>query len=177
MNISHLIVNVSLNVSFAACFIGLFFFTYAKDLEKKIVVNNVAYIVDDLLANTVALLPAEAKSLLKSQIDSTKLPDMTEADKSVERSNAKLLQQATMVLLILLIVAIIVSHKVAADNNIDFTDAIYHNLVLLACIGVTEYIFLAYIAQYYISADPNVVARAVISMLKDDHKTEHKSGH
>jgi len=42
MNISHVIVNVSLNVAFAACFIGLFFFTYAKDVEKTIVVNNVA---------------------------------------------------------------------------------------------------------------------------------------
>lgn len=173
MNISHVIVNVSLNVAFAACFIGLFFFTYAKNVEKTIVVNNVAYIVDDLLASSVAMLPDEARLMLKIKIEETKLPDMTQADKAVEKSNGKLLQQATMVLLILLIVAIVVSHKIAGANKIDFSDAIYHNLVLLACIGVTEYLFLTYIAQNYISADPHVLARTVISMLKHEHKPNH----
>ena len=46
--IPQFIVNFLLSVSFAASFIGIFFFTYGKIVEKQIVVNNVNYTINDL---------------------------------------------------------------------------------------------------------------------------------
>ena len=57
----HLIVNVILSVAFASSFIGIFFFTYGKEVEKNIIINNVQYTVDELLSFPSALLSDDIK--------------------------------------------------------------------------------------------------------------------
>jgi len=166
MNIPHTIVNVSLNVAFAACFIGFFFFTYAKNIEKQIVVNNVEYLVNDLLANTVAILPDAIKGPLSKSIKNTQLPDLSEADRAVENSNSSLLQLAIMVLGILLAGCLYGANYMSEKHGIDFEDAVQRNLILLVCIGLTEFVFLKLIAQNFISADPHVVVNHFLHLLK-----------
>jgi hypothetical protein len=47
-----------------------------------------------------------------------------------------------MVLGGLLIIVLIGTKYISDANNINYEDAIYHNLILLVCIGITEFIFL-----------------------------------
>ena len=168
MNIPHTIVNVSLNVAFAACFIGFFFFTYAKEVEKHIVVNNVEYTVNDLLGNGVEMLPDMVRGIIGAKIKSTKLPNMDAADKKIEDANNELLKLSAMVLGGLLIIVLIGTKYISDANNINYEDAIYHNLILLVCIGITEFIFLKGIAENYISANPNIVMYNIVKLLSSD---------
>jgi hypothetical protein len=179
MNIPHTIVNVSLNVAFAACFIGFFFFTYAKEVEKTIVITNVEYTVNSLLGNAVELLPDTVRGLMSAKLKSTKLPNMDEADKKVEKSNLELLKLSAMVLGGLLVVVLVGTRYISMQNNINYEDAIYHNLVLLFCIGVTEFIFLKTIAENYISANPNLVMYNIVKLLSGDktHKEANQVSH
>jgi hypothetical protein len=166
MNIPHTIINVSLNVAFVACFIGFFFFTYAKNIEKQIVVNNIEYLVNDLLANTVTILPDAIKSPLSKSIKNTQLPDLWEADKEVKKSNNNLLQTTIMMLGILLACCLYGANYMSEKHDIDFEDAVNRNLILLVCIGLTKFIFLKFIAQNFISADPHVVVNHFLELLR-----------
>lgn len=168
MNIPHIIVNVSLNVAFAACFIGFFFFTYAKEVEKQIVINNVEYTVSDLFGNAVELLPDTVRGIAGAKLKSTKLPNMEQADKKVEAANNELLKLSAMVLGGLLFIVLIATKYISDANNINYEDAIYHNLILLVCIGITEFIFLKGIAENYISANPNIVMYNIVKLLSSD---------
>ena len=165
MNIHHTIVNVSLNVAFVACFIGFFFFTYGRNIEKQIVVNNIEYLVNDLLANTVTLMPDSVKGVLSKNIKNAQLADMTENDKSVKESNSNLLHLSTMMLCILLAGCFYGAHYVSEKHNIDFDDAVNHNLILLVCMGFTQFIFLTFITKSFIAADPHVVVNHFLELL------------
>jgi hypothetical protein len=166
MNVPHTILNISLNVAFAACFIGLFFFTYAKNIEKQIVVNNVEYLVNDLFANTVGLMPNPVKTVMGIGLKNITLPNMKAQDEAVNKNNSDLLKLASITLGSLLIITLVGCYYLSEHYQLNLSDAIYHNLILLVCIGITEFIFLILIAQNYISVDPNHIFLNLINMLK-----------
>lgn len=165
--IPHLLINVILSVALASSFIGFFFFTYAKNIERKIVVNNVEYIVEDLTDTVMALLPENIKNLLKIKINDVKLGDMSKEDNDVKESNKKLLLKAGKVLSTLLVVSLLTAFIIAKMYNFDIMDILSKNLVLLSGIALVEFIFLTYIAANFISADPNVVRKKVLEVIKE----------
>ena len=55
MDFIDIISNVILSVIFSASFICIFFFTYAKNVEKEVVINNLTYLVNSLLSSPISL--------------------------------------------------------------------------------------------------------------------------
>ena len=55
------IINTLLTISFTSSFIGIFFFTYVKNIEKDIIVNNIKYLVTDTISNYIHLLSPDDK--------------------------------------------------------------------------------------------------------------------
>lgn len=164
--IPHFISNVILSVAFAATFIGIFFFTYAKNVEKDVVVNNVNYTVDSLLSGITVLVNDNVKTILSNQVSQVKLGDMSGADKEVDENNKKLLIQSAQILGTILVVSLVSTFMIAKYYDLDFTELIIQNLILLCGIGLTEFVFLKYIIANFISANPNIVKKKVLEMLK-----------
>lgn len=164
MELIKLAINTSMLVAFAVCFIGVFFFTYAKNVEKNIVVNNVKYLIDTLTPN-FNLLPRTEYNLLKNNINNVKLTNMDKEDAEVTSVNNDLLNQSAKVLGCILVLALVFSYYMCNKYNLDFTDMLYHNLILVGCVALVEFIFLNLVAQNYTSADPNMIVNNLINQI------------
>jgi len=164
MNLIKLAVNTSMLAAFAVCFIGIFFFTYAKNVEKNIVVDNVKYLIDNLSPN-FNLLPHNEYSFVKNNINNFKLSNMDKEDNEVEEANKHLLIQSAKVLGCILVLALVFSYYMCNKYNLDFTDMLYHNLILVGCVALVEFIFLNLVARNYTSADPNIIINNLLSKI------------
>jgi len=164
----YLILNIIISVALASSFIAFFFFTYAKNVEKLIVVKNVKYVINDLLDNIVPLIPKSLKDQIIEQIDQIKLPDMTEADTNVENENNKLLVRSKQLYGKVLIGTIILTLIISYIYKFNIIEIVVSNLILLGGIALTEYLFLNDVIANHISADPNTIKHKVISTLLSD---------
>ena len=63
-----LLTQIILNVTLISVFIGVFFFTYGKYVEKKIINEQTAYIAESLAKDIGFYLPKETKEQVKSNI-------------------------------------------------------------------------------------------------------------
>ena len=82
-------VGILMSVALIAAFLGVFFFTYAKTVERKIVVDNVRYTVKDLTENLNIFIPDETGKNIEKQLSEIKLGDMSVIDKEVEERNSR----------------------------------------------------------------------------------------
>jgi hypothetical protein len=164
MNLIKLAVNTSMLVALAISCIGIFFFTYAKDIEKDIVVNNVKYLIDNLSPN-FSYLPSTEYNILKNNINNIKLSNMDKEDAEVSNANNELLKKSTKVLGTVFVLSFVFSYYMCNKYNLDFTDLLYHNLILVGCVAVVEYMFLNLVAKNYTSADPNIIINNLIKQV------------
>jgi len=155
-------VNIAMSVALATTFIAIFFFTYVKDVERKIVVKNVNYIVDDLAEGVVPFLPKELKKQLYYNLDKIKLPNMDAVDKKVADDNNKLLVKSAKLFGTSFIILMVVAFFISKTYNLNFYELFITNLLLLCAIAFTEYAFLNVVIFEWISADPNKVKSEVI---------------
>lgn len=158
------IANVILATTFAATFLCVFFFTYTKNVEKSITINNVDTVIDDLFG-FLSICPIPVKVILKNKLSNIKI-DMKEQDDATEVSNNKLLKLSALVIIPFFIINLIISYFLVGNEDNNYIKTICGNLYLLCGIIIVEYIFLKYIASFYISADPNYVKYKLIDMLK-----------
>lgn len=155
-------VNIAMSVALATTFIAIFFFTYVKDVERKIVLKNVNYIVDDLAEGVVPFLPKEIKKQLYHNLDEIKLPNMDAIDKQVADDNNKLLTKSAKLFGISFVILMIIAFFISKIYNLDFFELLITNILLLCAIAFTEYAFLNIVIFEWISADPNKVKSEVI---------------
>jgi len=167
IDIPKITVNVLLATAFFTFFITIFFFTYAKYIEKKIAIDNLIYLVDNLTSN-LSLLPPMYKEELGKLIDDFNLSVDKQADIDVEKSNNKLFIKAITIYGSVFIVNIILAFIISYIYNIDLIESLFQNINLLIVVVVTEFFFLRFIITYYISADPNKIKKAFINLLLDN---------
>ena len=161
-----LLINIILFTAFASSFIGVFFFTYAKNIEKEIVLKNINYTLNELTDDIIYMLPANIKTLFASILDKITLPDMHDIDMEVINNNTKLIKLATGALSSYLLFAIIITVILASKYNYDLVDIFMENIVLVFFIGTVEFLFLKNIASNYISANPNKIKLEFIKSIK-----------
>jgi hypothetical protein len=161
-------VNIAMSVALATTFIAIFFFTYVKDVERKIVLKNVNYIVDDLAEGIVPFLPKELKKQLYYNLDKIELPNMDVIDKQVVDDNHKLLIKSGKLFGISFVVLMIIAFFISKIYNLDFYELLITNILLLCAIAFTEYAFLNIVIFEWISADPNKVKSEVIKSVVFD---------
>jgi hypothetical protein len=88
---------------------------------------------------------------------------MDKEDNEVSEANNLLLVQSTKVLGVILVVSLVFSYYMCNKYNLDFTDLLYHNMILVGCIALVEFIFLNLVAKNYTSADPNMIVNNLIN--------------
>ena len=164
-NIPLFIVNLLLFASFAAAFLTIFFFTYVKNIEKEIVINNTKYITDSLIDNYTILLGKDQKEYIAKLLDNIDINDLTNEDKKVIDENKKLFNKTIKILIIGLIIVLIVTFIICSKYNIKYTDVVIKNLILMVFIGIVEFIFLKYFIRNYLSANINYVKSELIKTI------------
>lgn len=166
------LINILLVSVFAAIYIGIFFFSYGKLVEKEVVINNVNYLINDLKKD-LKLLPKNITTVLSNYIGDNSpnidTPDMVEKDKKVAISNDMLFNKVINVSTILLVVTFIIVYYLSTSVNLS-SDEIYEliikSVLLLGCIALVEFLFLELVIKNYYSVDPNNIKRHIVDKIK-----------
>ncbi len=164
-NIPLFIVNLLLFSGFAGSFLTIFFFTYVKDVEKEIVLNNVKYITNNLIDNYTILLEQDQKTYIANLLNNININDLTNEDKIVIDKNKNLFNKTIKILIIGLICVLVLTFIICSKYNIKYTDVLIKNLILLVFIGIVEFIFLKYFIRNYLSANINFVKSELVKTI------------
>jgi len=173
MDLIDIICNVILSVIFAAGFICIFFFTYAKNVEKQVVINNLNYIVNSLLSSPIYLFKnLSVYNYVNNKLSELKSPnDDLDEDSNVIKINNDLMKKSYTYIGILLFVGLIIVFVLSIYKNRDndiksgliyFFILILKNLFMTSGIGLTEFIFLKFVASQFMAADDNVIIKQVL---------------
>jgi hypothetical protein len=160
------IANIIMATAFISIFLGIFFFTYASKIEEKIVVARSTEIVQDI-TNSLLLISPEQKEMLKNAV----LPSLQvssaleEQDQQVKIQNQKLVQKAAIAISIFVVICSIIIGGLVYFYKIPLMDIVKNNLIILCFVALTEFIFLTFYAQYYITIDANFVKKQIADSL------------
>ena len=163
------IVNIILNITLIGTFIGIFFFTYGKTIEENIVKTQSEFIADSIAKDISTFIDKPTAITMSKQIQ---IPDMSKQDNQVQIQNSQLQQNAFHILSILFISGIIISLIITKIYKLNFLSLLKTNLIILLFVAITEYIFLTYIGQNFISVDPNFVRYKILTKLKSKLNTQ-----
>jgi len=167
MIIKHLS-SILCGVSLISVFIVIFFFTYASKVEKNIVQERCTEIVDDLTSGLDAV-PKTYKDQIYSQVAPylTVPPAIEEQDAIVAEQNKKLLKKSAIVAGSFLVLSFLAVFVLSRIFNFSFLDIVKTNLIILVFVGLTEFTFLTFFAQNYITIDSNFVKETVVKTVAD----------
>jgi len=160
------IANIILHVTLISTFIGIFFFTYGSHIEENIVKKQVAFLIEDN-KEVASLIPNDSKQKIIDSINNIKL-DLAEDDKKAAEQNKKLLIKAVKILSIVLVIGIAIVWKMSKMYNFNFIHLLKENLIILCFVALTEFSFLTFFAQNYLSIDPNIIRRRCITIIGDN---------
>ena len=161
---SQVIVDIILNVTLIGTFIAVFFFTYGKKIEENIVKTQASFIAENL-ANDVKMFFDD--NMIAKIRSSLVAPDMTIEDKKAKDFNTNLQNEATQTVLKAFIAGLSLSFAISQYNKLNFPKIVVSNLIILAFVGFTYYLFLTYFGQQFMSVDPNFVRHIFFVTLKE----------
>jgi hypothetical protein len=155
--------NIVMNVTMISTFIGIFFFTYGKTIEENVVKGQSELVADYIAKDLSTFIDKPTAQKLASQLSP---PDMTNADKQVELKNTELQRSAFNILILVAIGGLLFTIILAKYYTLNLQSILETNFVILLFVGLTEYIFLTYIGQNFISLDPNFVRLKILQTLQ-----------
>lgn len=165
---------VFMQIFFVVSFLCLFFFLYVVKVEKEQFETQVNYIVDNILddflkhINTIipnaryrALLGEELRTIVSSWTVQTK------AYAQIEENNEALLEKTKYIVInyAIILVAVLVSLFLLGFCN-ELGTSLFENLIIVFFIGLTEFLFLHFVASQYLAADPNKVKYIVLNTVE-----------
>ena len=155
--------NIILNITFIVTFIAIFFFTYGKKIEENVVKNQSELVASYLAKDISTFIDKDTALKITSSLS---IPDMTKQDQEVEENNKQLQSEAFYTLSMILIGGLLLAIIIAKYYKLNLTDILQTNLIILAFVAITQYVFLTYIGQNFISLDPNFVRHKLLISLK-----------
>jgi hypothetical protein len=154
---------IILNVVLISTLIGVLFFTYGSYIEKKVIDNQMKYIIDDVLQDISNI---DNDKVLLNIFKDIKKPNLEKEDKEVEEINKALLKKAFLVLGSVFIIGIGISYYFARKGNHDFKDIIKETIIIVIFVGIVEIIFLTFFGSKYLATDSNFIKKKVIQAIR-----------
>jgi uncharacterized membrane protein len=172
MKWSIFFVNILIHVGIMALFLTIFFFTIAQYFEKKIIQDQISFIIDDFVGNSLKPVSEDTKKNMKDKINNAfAQQDLSKSDDSVKNDNKKISDKAWIfvgILLGIIIVIVIIFGFIFRWEKYYLKFLFNSSLISLIFVGITETLFMYLIAQNYISADPNKIKSKIIETLKNN---------
>lgn len=160
------IANVLLSVVLMSAFLGIFFFTYAAHIEKNIVKNQSEQIVIDLTADLNAVLTPKQLSGLRDLVSSYIVtPNLSKEDMEINENNKLLTKKASLAIITFVVIGLTAVFLLSRMENFSLKDILIRNMIILFFVAMTEFCFLTYLAQNYITIDSNFVKYKIINTL------------
>jgi hypothetical protein len=161
--------NILIHVGMMALFLTIFFFTVAQYFEKKIVEDQINFVIKDFIGNSLKPISPETKTKIKQQVkDIFNKIDLSKEDKSVEEQNAKIKAKAWKFVGILvgIIAGIVIIFGFIFKWNPYYLKYLFNSAFFsLIFVAIAETLFLFLIAQNYLSADPSKIKLSIINTL------------
>jgi uncharacterized membrane protein len=178
-------VNILIHVGVMALFLTIFFFTIAQYFEKKIIQDQIDFVIDDFVGNSLKPVSKTTKDEIRKEINKAfdkqdldeirkeinkafDKQDLSKADENIKKENKKISTKAWIFVSILLAV---ISVIVLVFGFIYRWDKYYlkflfnSTLISLIFVAITETLFMFLIAQNYLSADPNNIKTKIIETI------------
>ena len=169
MKWSIFFVNILIHVGVMALFLTIFFFTIAQYFEKKIIENQIDFVIDNFVGNSLKSLPKDKSEEFKQQINNAfDKQDLSKDDEKIKKENKNISTKAwifvgTLSGIILFITVII---GFIYKWEIYYLKFLFHSsLISLVLVAITETLFMFLIAQNYLSADPNQIKSKIVDIL------------
>lgn len=152
-----------------ALFLTVFFFTIAQYFEKKIIEDQIDFVIDDFVGNSLKPVPETTKDEIKNEIDSAfDKQDLSKADESVKKENTKISTKAWIFVgtLLGIILVIVLTFGFIYKWDRYYLKFLFNSaLISLIFVAITETLFMFLIAQNYLSADPNQIKMKIIDTI------------
>jgi len=169
MKWSIFFVNIIIHIAVMSLFLTFFFFTIAQYFEKKIVENQIDFVIDDFVGNSLKPLKPENKQEIKHEInESFNSIDFTKADDDVKRGNKKIQNKAWTfvgILVIIIMIIVIIVGFIYKWEKYYIKFLIVSAVLSLLFVFIAETLFLYLIGNNYLSADPNGIKMNIIKTL------------
>ena len=95
MKWSIFIGNIFIHVGLMALFLTIFFFTIAQYFEKKIIEDQIDFVINDFVGNSLKPVPDKTKKEIQNKINiEFDKQDLSKADESLKKKNKKILKKA-----------------------------------------------------------------------------------
>jgi hypothetical protein len=160
----HMAINISMNIGLISLLLGIFFFTYATTVEENIVKGNAVVAVTDIMTTVSPLLNNTIRTQLS---ESLAPPDLKEEDEKAAASNKKLMHDAFSKLIIVLDVGLTIGFIICTIYKHSFLKMLGLNLIIVVLVGCTEFVFLNFLPNNFISIDTNFIRYTILSTLKE----------
>ena len=169
MKWSIFFVNILIHVGVMALFLTIFFFTISQYFEKKIIEDQIDFVIDDFVGNSLKPVPKTTKDEIKHEINSAfDKQDLSKADESVRKENKKISKKAWIfvgiLLSIIFVIVVIFGFKFRWERY--YLKFLFNSaFISLIFVAITETLFMFLIAQNYLSADPNQIKMKIIDTI------------
>jgi hypothetical protein len=160
----HMAINIFINIGLISALLGIFFFTYATTVEEEIVKTNAVVAVSNIMDMISPLLNNDLRASMMKNI---KTPDAKEEDLKAKKSNDVLMNDAYSKLLIILDIGLTIGFIISTIYHYNFIKILGLNLLIVTLVGCTEYTFLNFLPQNFISIDTNFIRYTILTTLKD----------
>jgi len=165
------IANIVLHVILISAFLGTYFFTFGAYLEKKILKNQIDYLMDDLLGSVKLFMP-QLSAEVKNEIQNYQPKIDKSSDDDVEKKNKDTLMKAVKVILTGFVIGIVIIFAISKKFDTEglstkdfFIKLFKHNMVTLLFVALTELVFALGFAQDFMSLDMNKLKKTMIDTL------------
>lgn len=172
MKWSIFFVNILIHVGIMALFLTVFFFTIAQYFEKKIIEDQIDFVIDDFVGNSLKPVSETTKNEIKHEINSAfDKQDLSKADENIKKENKKISKKAWIfvtTLLSIIFVIVIIFGFIYKWERYYLKFLFNSSLISLIFVALTETLFMFLIAQNYLSADPNQIKMKIIDTIGDN---------
>ena len=161
-------ISIAVQVTFVFCFLVIFYFLYVTKVEQdefkkqiELIVDNLTKDIKDQLNDIIInngkdkLSEDDFQLLLYGIIDTVEEKVSMDSKKMIDDINDSNKKLKNNVYVILLIMLIIIGIVLVYFNCLPISLIIKEALIVVLFIGITELIFLTFVSERYISADPN----------------------
>ena len=169
MKWSIFFINILIHVGVMALFLTIFFFTIAQYFEKKIIEDQIDFVIDDFIGNSLKPVPTNTKNEIKHEINSAfRKQDLSKVDESVKKENKKISKKAWIfvgTLLSIISVIVLIFGFIYKWERYYLKFLFNSALISLIFVAITETLFMSLIAKNYLSADPNQIKMKIIDTI------------
>jgi len=159
--------NLLVGVTIFSIFLGIFYFTYASNIENDILKIQVKKLVDSFTNDLNKLNIRDVNSKIYNIIDNFTVPDMSEEDKKVKDNNNALMIKSAKLFGIFAIFSIFFITVMFFIYKIDLKNILITNCIILIFVAITEIFFLNMVAKRYNSLDTNSIKKTIVENIID----------